>query len=109
MPHSFFWYDIMTTDTKAAEKFYAGVVGWKPQDSGSPGYTSLTVDGMGVAGLMAVPQDAAAMGARPAWMGYILVDDVAAMAAASCLYVQMPLLSTTASWSGDCSAHGPTT
>jgi uncharacterized protein len=56
------------------------VVGWKPQDSGSPGYTSLTVDGMGVAGLMAVPQDA--MGARPAWMGYILVDDVAAMAAA---------------------------
>jgi predicted enzyme related to lactoylglutathione lyase len=78
MPNSFFWYDLMTDDTAAATKFYADVVGWVPQDSGSPGYTALTVDGMGVAGLMAVPEDAAAMGARPAWMGYIHVDDVAA-------------------------------
>jgi predicted enzyme related to lactoylglutathione lyase len=79
MPSNFFWYDVMTTDTGAATKFYADVVGWVPQDSGSPGYTALTVDGAGVAGLMAVPEDAAAMGARPAWMGYIQVADVPTM------------------------------
>ena len=78
MPNSFFWYDVMTTDTAAAAQFYADVVGWTPQDSGSPGYTALMVDGMGVAGLMAMPEDAAAMGARPCWMGYIHVPDVAA-------------------------------
>jgi predicted enzyme related to lactoylglutathione lyase len=76
--NAFFWYDVMTTDTEAATKFYTDVVGWTPQDSGSPGYTALTVDGVGTAGLMAVPEDAAKMGARPCWMGYILVDDVAA-------------------------------
>jgi hypothetical protein len=78
-PNFFFWYDVMTTDTVAATKFYADVVGWVPQDSGSPGYTALTVNGVGTAGLMDVPEDAARMGARPCWMGYILVDDVAVM------------------------------
>ena len=79
MPGTFFWYDVMTSDTAAATRFYADVVGWMPQNSGSPGYTALTVDGMGVAGLMAVPEDDAAMGARPCWMGYIHVEDVPAM------------------------------
>ena len=32
MPNSFFWYDLMTTDTKAAQKFYCDVVGWTAQD-----------------------------------------------------------------------------
>jgi predicted enzyme related to lactoylglutathione lyase len=77
-PNFFFWYDVMTSDTAAATKFYADVVGWVPQDSGSPGYTALTVDGVGTAGLMAIPEDAAKMGVPPCWMGYILVDDVAA-------------------------------
>jgi predicted enzyme related to lactoylglutathione lyase len=78
MPNAFFWYDLMTTDTEAAKAFYADVVGWTPQASGSPGYTALAMDGAGLAGLMAIPEDAAAMGARPAWMGYIQVDDVPA-------------------------------
>lgn len=76
MPNSFFWYDVMTTDTAAAKKFYADVVGWQPQDGGSPGYTALTVGGVGVAGLMAIPEDAAKAGVPPCWMGYIHVDDV---------------------------------
>ena len=33
-----------------------------------------------VGGLMPIPEDAAKMGARPAWMGYIAVDDVDASA-----------------------------
>lgn len=78
MAGKFFWYDIMTTDTQAARRFYANVVGWGTQDSGVAGaqYTLFTVDGRGVAGLMAIPDDARQSGARPGWMGYISVDDV---------------------------------
>ena len=33
----FVWYDLMTTDTKAAEAFYGEVIGWKVTDAGMPG------------------------------------------------------------------------
>ena len=64
MHGKFFWYDIMTTDIKASEKFYADVVGWGAQDSGVPGqqYTLLTVNGTPVAGLMLIPDDARKVG-----------------------------------------------
>jgi predicted enzyme related to lactoylglutathione lyase len=39
-------------------------------------YTLLKVGDTMVGGLMPIPEDAAKMGARPAWMGYIAVDDV---------------------------------
>jgi uncharacterized protein len=83
MPNAFFWYDVMTTDPKAAETFYRNVVGWGTQDSGTgtPGYTLFTVNGRGAAGLMAIPEDARKSGVPPAWMGYIRVDDVDDMAA----------------------------
>ncbi len=78
MPGKFFWYDIMTTDTAAARKFYSAVVGWGTQDSPAPndGYTVFTVNGEGVAGLMAIPEDVRKAGGRPCWMGYIFADDV---------------------------------
>lgn len=78
MQGNFFWYDVMTTDTKAAQTFYADVVGWGAQDSGVPNtnYTLFTVNGQGVAGLMPIPEDARKAGAEPCWMGYIAVDDV---------------------------------
>jgi predicted enzyme related to lactoylglutathione lyase len=82
MAGQFFWYDVMTTDTQAAAKFYGDVVGWSTRDASAPGmqYTAFTVDGdRGVAGLMPIPEDAKKMGVGPAWMGYILVDDVDAM------------------------------
>jgi hypothetical protein len=82
MHGSFFWYDVMTTDTKAAAKFYGDVVGWGLQDGGSPDmdYTLFTKGSRGVAGLMALPEEMAKAGGRPAWLGYIHVDDVDAMA-----------------------------
>jgi predicted enzyme related to lactoylglutathione lyase len=83
MAHAFFWYDVMTSDTKAALEFYSSVVGWGVSDGGAPHemeYTLLTVDGVGVAGVMPIPVDATKMGVPPAWMGYIHVDDVDAMA-----------------------------
>jgi predicted enzyme related to lactoylglutathione lyase len=82
MQGQFFWYDIMTTDTQAAAKFYSQVVGWGVQKADADGkeYSLFTVNGQGVAGLMPVPADAAKQGARPAWMGYVAVDDVDAAA-----------------------------
>jgi hypothetical protein len=74
----FFWYDVMTTDTRAAAKFYSAVVGWGTQDAGQ-GYTLFTVDDQGVAGLMAIPEHAKGM--PPCWLGYIWADDVDAMCA----------------------------
>jgi uncharacterized protein len=82
MHGQFFWYDVMTTDTGAAAKFYGEVVGWGVQDASAEGkeYSIFTVNGQGVAGLMPIPEDAAKHGAGPAWMGYVAVDDVDAAA-----------------------------
>ena len=79
---SFVWYELMTTDAKAAEAFYRDVVGWQTRDAGMPGmaYTLLEVAGAAVAGLMTLPAEAAQSGARPGWIGYVAVDDVDAAA-----------------------------
>ncbi len=65
MQGQFFWYDIMTTDTKAAARFYADVVGWGVQDGSAHDkpYTVFTAKGQGVAGLMSIPEDIAKHGA----------------------------------------------
>ncbi len=74
----FVWYELMTTDLKAAEAFYAAVVGWTAKDSGMPGmaYTIFWSGDATIAGLMALPDEVRKMGAPPAWSGYIAVDDV---------------------------------
>ena len=73
----------MTTDTKAAARFYSTVVGWGTQEQGAAGmeYTVFTVNGQGVAGLMPIPEHMAQHGAKPGWLGYISVEDVDAAAA----------------------------
>jgi predicted enzyme related to lactoylglutathione lyase len=78
MPSQFFWHELMTTDVKAAEKFYGDVVGWKATDSGAPGqqYTLFNVGDRGVAGMLAITPDMAKNGARPGWLGYVAADDV---------------------------------
>jgi predicted enzyme related to lactoylglutathione lyase len=79
----FVWYDVMTTDTKAATTFYRNVIGWDIKDSGMTdrSYSLLSVGTTMVGGLMPIPESARAMGARPAWMGYVGVDDVDGYAA----------------------------
>ena len=74
----FVWYDVMTTDTKAAEKFYKKVIGWSAKDSGMPdrSYTLLSAGSTMIGGLMPIPEDARKAGVPPAWMGYIYVDGV---------------------------------
>jgi predicted enzyme related to lactoylglutathione lyase len=75
----FIWYDVMTSDTKAAAQFYSDVIGWKPQehpmaDGGI--YTIFSTGPAMVAGLMAIPEPMRTQGARPCWSGYVAVDDV---------------------------------
>ncbi|MPZ55095.1 MAG: VOC family protein [Rhizobiales bacterium] len=79
---TFVWYELMTTDTKAAENFYHNVIGWDAKDAGMPGvqYTLLSANGTQVAGLMELPKAASEAGARSGWNGYVAVDDVDARA-----------------------------
>jgi predicted enzyme related to lactoylglutathione lyase len=81
----FLWYELMTSDVKAAEVFYTKVVGWSARDAGMPEpYTMFTLgkgeDAIPVGGLMGTPPEAKAAGAPPAWTGYIGVEDVDAAA-----------------------------
>jgi predicted enzyme related to lactoylglutathione lyase len=74
----FCWYELMTTDNKAAEAFYGKVVGWRPQDMDGPHgtYTILSAGEAPMGGLMTLPSEACAAGAKPGWSGYVAVDDV---------------------------------
>ena len=77
---SFVWYDQMSNDPAASGAFYGKVVGWTlaPNTMNDQPYTLLKAGPAMVGGLMPIPADA--KGARPAWMGYIAVDDVGAYA-----------------------------
>lgn len=72
----FCWYELMTPDVSAAERFYASVVGWTTKDSGMPGmnYTLAYAGENQVAGLMDIPAEAKGM--PPLWIGYIFSDDL---------------------------------
>ena len=67
------WYELMTTDTAAAEKFYDNVVGWTSEPfpkSPNPYTVFKRSGGAGVGGLMPRPQG---MNAPPFWSMYVAV------------------------------------
>src|SRR5579863_3001033 len=91
----FVWYELMTTDTSAAEAFYRGVIGWNARKADMPNmtYTIFNVGEIGVSGMTNLPKPAQDTGAPPHWMGYVAVDDVDASAqqaaeAGGSIYVQ---------------------
>ena len=55
----FGWYELMTSDTKAAGKFYSDVVGWTtievPGGDGPP-YTTFNIGNAGIAGMLTHPR-----------------------------------------------------
>jgi predicted enzyme related to lactoylglutathione lyase len=71
-PGDFVWYELVTSDLDAAEKFYSSVIGWKMKDAGVQGmrYTLVSAGETQIAGMMTQP------GAPPGWLGYIAVADV---------------------------------
>ncbi|MEO8123362.1 MAG: VOC family protein [Burkholderiales bacterium] len=80
--NQFVWYELMTSDTSAATKFYEKVLGMSGADGGMPGmnYTIVSAGGAPVGGVMDIPAEAKKMGARPSWIGYVGVADVDAYA-----------------------------
>ena len=73
----FVWYELMTTDPKAAIAFYTHVIGWKTEPfAGSTDYT-MWVSGQGaVGGVTPLPEAARKMGAGPHWMAHVGVANV---------------------------------
>jgi uncharacterized protein len=75
----FDWFELMTTDTVAAEAFYRGVIGWGTEKApGAMDYTLFTAEAP-AAGMMAMPADATGM--PPFWHGYVTVTDLDATVA----------------------------
>ncbi|HEV7633014.1 MAG TPA: VOC family protein [Steroidobacteraceae bacterium] len=87
-PSSFIWYELLTTDSNAAAKFYGAVVGWKiadrpdPMEDGRDYRTIGRSDGGSAGGLFQLTADMLKHGAKPTWLGYLHVNDVEAAVAA---------------------------
>ncbi len=68
----FGWYELMTSDTKAAGQFYSDVIGWATSEVSSADgmkYTTFNLGNAGIAGMLHIP-------GHTSWIGYIAVDDV---------------------------------
>ena len=81
----FIWYELMTPDPAGAKAFYDAVVGWSiDAESDFPnGYRMIgRSDGKAAGGLLPLTDEMQRHGARPAWLGYLYVEDVDASVAA---------------------------
>lgn len=70
----FIWYELLTPDASAAAQFYQGLLGWQVSDN--PEYREITASEGMVGGMLPLTPEMTGAGARPAWLGYIAVDDV---------------------------------
>ncbi|WP_246736119.1 VOC family protein [Enterovirga aerilata] len=70
----FTWYELMTTDLPAAQRFYTAAMGWEVQDVSRPemAYILFSASGVPACGLMDVPEP----GIPPGFFGYVATDDV---------------------------------
>ena len=75
----FSWNELMTTDVKGAKVFYGELLGWEMQDihPGGMDYTMAKLGDREIAGIMAIPENAAGM--PPTWGGYVTVNNVDAL------------------------------
>jgi predicted enzyme related to lactoylglutathione lyase len=69
------WYELLTTDPKAAIEFYTDVIGWKTEPFGGD-YTMWTASQGPLGGLAQLPEQAVTMGAVPYWQANVEVADV---------------------------------
>ena len=77
---SFIWYELMTTDPAAAKAYYDRVVGWDIDvDRVAPDVDYRMIkrsDGGNAGGVLTLTDEMRSHGARPAWLGYLHVNDV---------------------------------
>lgn len=81
---AFCWDELMSPDPNTAARFYGRLLGWQYEvrDMGPLGHYWLARrDGRDASGMMRLPEEATAAGARPHWLPYIVVDDVDGAAA----------------------------
>jgi predicted enzyme related to lactoylglutathione lyase len=74
---AFSWNELITTDPAKAAEFYGSLFGWTVESMEMPGFGTYRVVKVGdqqIAGVMAVPPDAAGM--PPHWNGYVTVKSV---------------------------------
>lgn len=83
-PGRFIWYELLTTDPKAAAKFYGDVVGWTVNAIGGPhgDYHQWAMGDGAVGGMMTIPAPTGTGSMAPCWLGYINTPDVDQTAAA---------------------------
>lgn len=74
----FVWYELMTTDTDAAKRFYGDVVGWSsaPFEGAPMPYTMWQRGEKPIGGLMELPAEARKGGVPPHWLAYVSTPDV---------------------------------
>lgn len=76
----FFWYELMTSDPRAAIAFYGDVVGWTAQPFGGERtedpYNVVSGSAGPMGGIMSIPAEVKDSGMKPWWCGYIGSADV---------------------------------
>lgn len=79
MSGDFVWYELITSDPKAAIDFYSEVIGWKTErfgDVDGVDYKMWLASQGPLGGVMKLPEAAVQMGAPPHWTSNVTVDDV---------------------------------
>lgn len=77
---AFIWYELMTPSPAGAKAFYDAVVGWNISSEAMPGPVEYRMigrsDGGFAGGVLTITDEMKQRGVRPAWLGYVAVDDV---------------------------------
>jgi predicted enzyme related to lactoylglutathione lyase len=81
VPGSLTWTELNTRDPEGAKVFYREVFGWSGAATGRTTYTTWTLDGRGIAGMMPMVGDAWPADLPSHWMAYFAVEDPDAVAA----------------------------
>lgn len=79
----FVWYDLVTSDSEGAQRFYSAVAGWATEPWGPPeqGYLMWMANGKPIGGIGALTAEEQAKGVPPYWMGHIGTTDLDATVA----------------------------
>ena len=69
------WYELLTSDPKAAIAFYTEVIGWQAMPGDTPDYTMFAAKQGPLGGVWQLPEAAKQQGARPYWQANLEVAD----------------------------------
>jgi predicted enzyme related to lactoylglutathione lyase len=75
-PGDLVWYELLTSDPKAAIRFYADVVGWTTQVWQGADYTMWVGSHGPLGGVSVLPEAAKTMGAPPYWQANVQVANI---------------------------------